>query len=477
MEHIDEGTIHAWLDGALPPDEGGRIEAHVASCAECAAAVAEARGLIAASSRILAALDDVPGGVIPVAVVTGESVRPASAASTSDVQLDRTVPPVAEVASSEATKPVALPASRATVRTSRRPWYRRPQWVAAAGISFLAVALTAVWQRGGAPGVMDGMSERAASAPAPIVAAEQAASPAASGAAEPAADASANAPASPEQQKAKTSAARQDATTSNAQKSLAAPIEARKELATAANRTMQDSAANAASTAGAGGAAVAARASARERDVARAAPVPAAPPPVVASATADVQSRQAPDSLAAKRVNPSAVDAITRSESARVAAEAKLQRSSNSVALEQVVTTGTASSTERRSPFAAVGAVTAKAAAAATMTPAALAGCYRLQPSDVAQGVGIRSLLQLDFAGAGSDEARPAYAARDLAAGSVQPAIARDALRWTVSTDGAVVVVRGEGASAKRITLRIGVPLDSLAAQQLQGTRVPCPER
>ena len=65
MEHIDEGTIHAWLDGALPATEGTQVEVHVAGCAACAAAVAEARGLIAASSRILSALDDVPGGVIP----------------------------------------------------------------------------------------------------------------------------------------------------------------------------------------------------------------------------------------------------------------------------------------------------------------------------------------------------------------------------------------------------------------------------
>ncbi len=474
MEHIDEGTIHAWLDGALPPDEGARIEAHVASCAECAAAVAEARGLIAASSRILAALDDVPRGVIPVAVVTGESVTPESVASTSDVQKDSPAPAREVVASSGDTKPMAPHVSRAAGRASRRPWYRRPQWAAAAGISFLAVTLTAVWQRGGAPGVMDSMSERAASAPAPMVAAEQAASPAASGAAEPTAGVSANSPSSPTQEKVKTSAARRDAASSNEQKALAAPTEARKELASTANRTVQD---GAASASGAAGAANAAGASARERDVARAAPVPAAPPPSVAAASADVQARQAPDSLSAKRVNPSAVDAITRSESARVAAEARLQRSSSNLSLEQVVTTGTSSSAARRSPIPVVGALTAKAAGAATMTPSALAGCYRLQPSDVAQGVGIRSLLQLDFAGAGSDEARPAYAARDLAAGNVQSAMARDALRWTLSTDGAVVLVRGEGASARRVTLRIGVPLDSLAAQQLQGTRVPCPER
>ena len=65
MQHPDEGTVHAWLDGALPADEASALAAHVAGCATCAAAVAEARGLIAASSRILSALDAVPGGVIP----------------------------------------------------------------------------------------------------------------------------------------------------------------------------------------------------------------------------------------------------------------------------------------------------------------------------------------------------------------------------------------------------------------------------
>jgi anti-sigma factor RsiW len=63
--HIDEGTLHAWLDGALSPDESARVEAHIASCAACSAAAAEARGLVAAASRILTALDDVPGGVAP----------------------------------------------------------------------------------------------------------------------------------------------------------------------------------------------------------------------------------------------------------------------------------------------------------------------------------------------------------------------------------------------------------------------------
>ena len=61
----DEGMIHAWLDGELTPEEGAEMERRMASDPEWAAAVAEARGLIVASSRIVGALDAVPGRVIP----------------------------------------------------------------------------------------------------------------------------------------------------------------------------------------------------------------------------------------------------------------------------------------------------------------------------------------------------------------------------------------------------------------------------
>jgi len=73
MPHPDEGLIHAWLDGQLPPDEAARVERLVATDPAWAEAVAEARGLVAASSRILAALDHVPAGVIP----QGTASRPA----------------------------------------------------------------------------------------------------------------------------------------------------------------------------------------------------------------------------------------------------------------------------------------------------------------------------------------------------------------------------------------------------------------
>jgi hypothetical protein len=64
-DHPDEGTIHAWLDGAFDAPTSAAIEAHVASCPSCTERVAEARGLIAGASRVVSALDDVPSGVTP----------------------------------------------------------------------------------------------------------------------------------------------------------------------------------------------------------------------------------------------------------------------------------------------------------------------------------------------------------------------------------------------------------------------------
>ena len=100
MPHPDEGTIHAWLDGALPAGEAAQLEAHVAGCAECAAAVAEARGLIAASSRILSALDTVPAGVLPAASPpVAARTEDATAATTGDVAREARDPAVVPIGS------------------------------------------------------------------------------------------------------------------------------------------------------------------------------------------------------------------------------------------------------------------------------------------------------------------------------------------------------------------------------------------
>lgn len=78
MNHLDEGTIHAWLDGALHTERAREVELHLRDCPSCAAAVAEVRGLIAASSRILSALDDVPANVLPAGSVAAPRLPAAS---------------------------------------------------------------------------------------------------------------------------------------------------------------------------------------------------------------------------------------------------------------------------------------------------------------------------------------------------------------------------------------------------------------
>ena len=73
MRHLDEGTIHGWLDGALGADEARAVESHIAECRDCASSVAEARGLIAGASRVLVGLDAVPAGVLPARHRSGEA--------------------------------------------------------------------------------------------------------------------------------------------------------------------------------------------------------------------------------------------------------------------------------------------------------------------------------------------------------------------------------------------------------------------
>lgn len=60
MPHPDEGALHAFIDGELPEAEAAGLELHVAACAQCAAALAEARGFVAAASRTISALDAAP---------------------------------------------------------------------------------------------------------------------------------------------------------------------------------------------------------------------------------------------------------------------------------------------------------------------------------------------------------------------------------------------------------------------------------
>ena len=53
MSHVDEGTLHAFLDGELSSSERAGVDAHVAQCAACRARLAEERALLERASALL----------------------------------------------------------------------------------------------------------------------------------------------------------------------------------------------------------------------------------------------------------------------------------------------------------------------------------------------------------------------------------------------------------------------------------------
>src|SRR4051812_9547251 len=55
MSHVDEGTLHAYLDGELPPTERAALEAHLAQCETCRAQLVEERALLERSNVLLGA--------------------------------------------------------------------------------------------------------------------------------------------------------------------------------------------------------------------------------------------------------------------------------------------------------------------------------------------------------------------------------------------------------------------------------------
>lgn len=95
MSHVDEGTLHAYLDGELPPSERSDVDAHLAQCVACTALLGEERALLERATALLG------------------SSRP----------IERPAPPFQEVR-----------------RAQRRPWYARRTFAWAASL-VLAVGL------------------------------------------------------------------------------------------------------------------------------------------------------------------------------------------------------------------------------------------------------------------------------------------------------------------------------------------------
>ena len=146
MPHPDEGTIHAWLDGELSIDEAAALEEHLGTCDECIAHVAEARGLIAGSARIMGILDEAPGGVIPAAASAATpSATPATARASGNAGLtslgELLTAPTGEGPSVKVYPPEVVQAP------ARRPWWMSNQIRAAAAVVLVLGGVMLSWGR------------------------------------------------------------------------------------------------------------------------------------------------------------------------------------------------------------------------------------------------------------------------------------------------------------------------------------------
>ena len=61
MSHLDEGTLHALLDGELDLAEVSEIQKHLGSCVACGSRLQEVKQVLAEADRLVGAME-VPAG-------------------------------------------------------------------------------------------------------------------------------------------------------------------------------------------------------------------------------------------------------------------------------------------------------------------------------------------------------------------------------------------------------------------------------
>ena len=109
MSHVEEGTLHAMLDGELAGDEVASLKAHLDTCAQCRALLDEVKEFVAEADTLIVSLD--------------EHTAPAEEGGQSDRRSGGQV------------------GGKAVGRYGGnvRPWYRQPQFLAAAATITLAI--------------------------------------------------------------------------------------------------------------------------------------------------------------------------------------------------------------------------------------------------------------------------------------------------------------------------------------------------
>ncbi len=138
MSHVEEGTLHAMLDGELTGTEVVTVKAHLDQCASCRALLAEVKEFVAEADTLIVALDE-----------TGPAGKGGQADGRSGGQAD----------------------GKAVGRYGGnvRPWYRRPQFLATAATLTLAIGAGYIGLALRDQGMLTDRPELLSEADAPVV--------------------------------------------------------------------------------------------------------------------------------------------------------------------------------------------------------------------------------------------------------------------------------------------------------------------
>jgi hypothetical protein len=113
MSHIEEGTLHAMLDGELTGTEVVTVKAHLDQCAQCRTLLDEVKEFVAEADTLIVALDEptAPAAPLPRSPTGQGGQADGQSGGQAVGRYDGNV----------------------------RPWYRRPQFLAAAATITLAI--------------------------------------------------------------------------------------------------------------------------------------------------------------------------------------------------------------------------------------------------------------------------------------------------------------------------------------------------
>ncbi|MEO6057209.1 MAG: zf-HC2 domain-containing protein [Gemmatimonadales bacterium] len=129
MSHLDEGTLHALLDGELDTTEVAEIQAHLGSCSACGLRLREVKDFFAEADRLIASvsLGATSVGVAPVPVQIEHAVRPQPVARPEAPARPEASPrPEAPAQAEPPARPRPAAATPAAAAAPREPWNEPP---------------------------------------------------------------------------------------------------------------------------------------------------------------------------------------------------------------------------------------------------------------------------------------------------------------------------------------------------------------